>query len=190
MGCRHQKIQGSRFAAPPPSSLPALIILRRRQQVPRPRGGRRGLDHPLRRVVRISRRGAELAMTICPNIAGDIIVTWELAIGSPFSAWTAPQPTPVASLPRQVPANISTTFRQGLADRQAWETWLAPSLATIATARCICPRSAACRTPALAPRWTEIRLLVALPLKSASGHRIAAASGCLVSARVEQLPHC
>jgi hypothetical protein len=46
----------------PPSSPSILYFLRRRQQVPRPRGGRRRLDHALGRVVRVARRGAELAV--------------------------------------------------------------------------------------------------------------------------------
>ena len=54
--------QGSHFRGSPARPLPFLPCLQRRQQVPRPRGGRRRLDHALGRVVGVARRGAELAV--------------------------------------------------------------------------------------------------------------------------------
>jgi hypothetical protein len=68
----------------------------------------------------------EGTMTMHPNVAGDIIVSWEMGHWQPpVSAWVAPQPTAAPSMPAPLPANVSSAFQQGLSDRQAWENWFA-----------------------------------------------------------------
>jgi hypothetical protein len=57
-------------AASTPLSSSILYFLRRRQQVPRPRGGHRGLDHALGRVVGVARSGAQLAV---PENGADLV---------------------------------------------------------------------------------------------------------------------
>jgi hypothetical protein len=68
----------------------------------------------------------EGTMTMHPNVAGDIIVSWELGHWQPpVSTWVAPQPSTALSVPASTPSNVSPAFQQGLADREAWESWFA-----------------------------------------------------------------
>jgi hypothetical protein len=68
----------------------------------------------------------EGTLTMHPNVAGDIIVTWEQVHWQPpVPTWVAPQPSVATSGPAPAPSNISAAFQQGLADRQAWEGWFA-----------------------------------------------------------------
>lgn len=64
----------------------------------------------------------EGTMTMKPNVAGDMIVSWK------EEAWSPPVTVPVVPSPSvtvspQTAAPASGAFQQGLADREAWETW-------------------------------------------------------------------
>ncbi|WP_158924517.1 hypothetical protein [Acidisphaera sp. S103] len=73
----------------------------------------------------------EGTMTMHPNVAGDMIVSWKPEHWEPqYSTWVPPQPAPTApvtaSAPPSAPSqSVSSAFDQGLADRKAWETWFA-----------------------------------------------------------------
>ena len=61
----------------------------------------------------------EGTLTMRPNVAGDVIVTWNQAHWQPPAVSTGPTQQP-ATL---IPPNVSYAFLQGLADRGAWERW-------------------------------------------------------------------
>jgi hypothetical protein len=72
----------------------------------------------------------EGTMTLHPNVAGDIIVSWDPGHWEPpISTWVKPQQTTASasSAPAMAPSSLSSAFEQGLADRQALEAWFASS---------------------------------------------------------------
>jgi hypothetical protein len=93
----------------------------------------------------------EGTMTMRPNVAGNTIVSWEKDHRQPpvpVVAPVAPQTPALAT----APPNVSPAFQQGLADRGAWEDWLAATSgdfrngATYWSAHRSLPRPSSCNT--------------------------------------------